>query len=96
MSFRRHYILQQGLHACRSLVRSVLRLQYEIRVLQATNAAKPWERDFRLVCFLAGYSFLYCWGGLVWLKTKQGRSYNAGQLSSASLLTSDPGWALAR
>ena len=52
------------------LVRSVLCLLYEICVLQATNAAKPWQRDFELVRFLAGYSFLHCRAGLIWLKNE--------------------------
>ena len=55
-------------HTGRSLVCSVFRMQYKIRVLQATNAAKRWQRDFGLVHFLAGYSFLYCRAGLVSLK----------------------------
>ena len=35
---------------------------------QWLNTAKPWQRDFGLVCFLAGYIFLYCHTGLVCLR----------------------------
>ena len=57
-------------HTGRTLVRSVLRLQYESRILQATNTAKPWQRDFELVRFLVGYSFFYCCAGLICLKNE--------------------------
>ena len=50
------------------LVCSILCLQYEIHVLQATKTAKQWQRSFGLVCFLAGYSFLYCPAGLLCLE----------------------------
>ena len=57
-------------HTGRNFVRNVLRLQYEICVLQATKAVKPWQRDFGLARFLAGYSFLYYRAGLVCLKNE--------------------------
>ena len=57
-------------HTSLSLVCSVFRLQYEICILQMTNAAKLWQWDFRMVRFLAGYSFLYCHAGLVCLKNE--------------------------
>ena len=57
-------------HTSHSFIFSILRLQNKICVLQATNAAKPWQWDFGLVCFLAGYSLLYCWAGLIWLKNE--------------------------
>ena len=60
--------LHPAAHTGHSLVHSILRLQYEIRILQVISTVKPWQRDFVLVSFLAGYSFLYCNTGLVHLK----------------------------
>ena len=54
-------------HTRRTLI---LNLQYEIRFLQATNAAKPWQPDFGLFHFLAEDSFLYCHAGLIFLNNK--------------------------
>ena len=53
-----------------SLVRSVLCLQYEIRVLQTTNASEGWQRGYESVRFLARYSFLCRQAGLdeAWAK----------------------------
>ena len=62
------HLVAKFAHTSRSLIHSVLRLQHKISVLQATNAVKQWQRDFRLVCFVAGYSLLYCHAGLVCLK----------------------------
>ena len=36
-----------------SLIRSVLCLQYEIRVLQARNVTEAWQQGYGSVCFLA-------------------------------------------
>ena len=47
-----------------SLVHSVLRLQYKICVLQATNASEGWQRGYESVRFLARYSFLQRRAGL--------------------------------
>ena len=35
------------------LVDSVLRLQHEIRILQATNAWEIWQKGYKSVCFVA-------------------------------------------
>ena len=58
--------LHPAAHTGPSLVRCVLRLQYEIRMLQAMNAAKPWQRDFEWVCLFS--KFLYYRTGHVCLK----------------------------
>ena len=63
-------------------MRSVLSLQYEIHVLQATNAAKTWQRHFALVRFLAGYSSLYCRAGLVWLKNEGRAKLRRGSIQA--------------
>ena len=47
-----------------NLVRNVLRLQYKIRVLQATNASEGWQGGYQSVRFLARYSFLQRRAGL--------------------------------
>ena len=43
-------------HTSRSLFRSILCLQYKIRIPQATNPVKQWQQDFGLVRFLAAFS----------------------------------------
>ena len=78
-------------HTSHSFVRSILRLQYKLHVLQATNTAKTW-----LVCFLAQYSFLHCYTNLIWIKVKHKQSNNVGQFGSPCQLTLDLGWTLAR
>ena len=54
----------------RGLVRSVLRLQHEIHVLQVTNAAEAWQLGYKSVGFLARYTFLHRRAGLdeAWAK----------------------------
>ena len=56
MSFRRHYIRQQGLHTP-VVASSAAFFACSTKFAHATNAAKPWQQDFGLAGFLAGYSF---------------------------------------
>ena len=46
-----------------SLNSSIPRLQHKIHMLQVTNVAETWQRGYRSVHFLAGYSFLHHWTG---------------------------------
>ena len=49
---------------------SILTLQHEIHVLQATNAAEAWQRGYELVHFLAQYSIFHSRADLneAWVK----------------------------
>ena len=46
-----------GLGTGYGVVRSVLPLLHEIRVLQARNAVETWQTGYESARFLAGYSF---------------------------------------
>ena len=49
---------------------SILTLQHEIYVLQATNAAEAWQRGYELIHFLAQYSIFHSRADLnrAWVK----------------------------
>ena len=72
MCFRHHEIRYQSFaHTVDSLVHSVLRLQFKICVVQATNASESWQRGYESVRFLARYSFLQRRAGLDEARTKR-------------------------
>ena len=58
--FWQKYIQQQGLHTL--FIASSVPL-FDCSNSFTTNAAKPGQRYCRLVRFLAGYNFLYCYAG---------------------------------
>ena len=57
-------LAERFVHTGHSLVCSLFCLQYKIHILQVT---KLWQWDFGLVLLVAGYCFLYCRAGLIWL-----------------------------